>query len=334
MAAQELFSEYMALALETTRGTGITQPTHKLTGTGTITPNREMYYSSDNYGVLAEYTRSKTMRTGAEWTNEGDLDIKQLPVLLNMVLAAVTSPSTPTNGVLTRLWTFTRTMTADSIKAATLWWTDPNAITFKSVYAMAQELTVSAGTDGTDPMKFSINGIGQFPSTPSTPSEPALTLAPLLVPYKQQLWIDTATIGTTAISGRFISGELTMPTGVVPKYLAQGPTGAGDYTRVGRERTHPTLKLRFELADSTQLSQYTTDTDLKVRWRVSGDLIESVTPDYYYYFEADVYGKFAFDSWSDLEGTNRVIDLVIEGEYNTTAATDLIVRCQNINTAL
>lgn len=340
MASAEIPFEAFSLALEATRGTAVTPPTHWANLNGTLTPVREKYRPTESRGTLAEFYRSKTVRTYAEWSAEGGLDPNLAPVLFNLAVKAVTTPTTPTNGVLTRLWTFAPTMTSDDLKTATLYFGDPNVQIFQSAYAMASEMTISADASGTDGVTMSISGTGKFPTRVSAPTMPAQSIGDLLMPGAMQLWIDTSSaIGTTEVTGRFISTEWTIPTGVSYKYMANGPTGGLSYTKTGRGKRHATAKIVVELNETSigagkEYLTWEADTLVKMRIRLNGSLIESVTPDYYSYVNLDCYGALDAFAWSELEGTNRVMEFTVESEYNATAGADFILTCQNTKTAL
>src|SRR3982751_2609046 len=164
MPAAELPFEYLALALHATRGTAITPPTHNLPLVGTITPIREKYRPEESRGTLAEWYRSKTVRTSATWEGEGGADPNYAPLLFNLIAKANSTPTTPALGVLTRLWTYTPTMTSDDLKSATIYFGDPNVQIFQSAYCMADELTVSADATTDDAATFGLTGAGQFPT--------------------------------------------------------------------------------------------------------------------------------------------------------------------------
>src|SRR6266487_2280046 len=132
MASSELTFEYLALALETTRGTAISPPTHYLPVKGMIKPVREKYRPEESRGTLARNYRNKTVRTSAELSGEGGLDPNYLPLIANLMVKTNSSPTTPTNGILTRLWTYTPTMTSDDLKSATCYFGDPNVQIFQS----------------------------------------------------------------------------------------------------------------------------------------------------------------------------------------------------------
>lgn len=330
----EIPFESLAVALEGagTRGTPITNPTHYLNMAGLITPQQDKYRPDESRGTLAALHRSKTVRRWSEWEGEGPLDVRTLPVLLSSCVSNTPSPSTTATGVY--LWTYTRAMTADSIRTMTGWWGDPNIQIFRTPYNFVDELTITSDATGTDGAMQSASGQGQFPSKVAAPTYPSQLTPPLIAPADMQLWLDTGSaIGTTAITGRVLTAELTIESGVTYKWVATGPTGGLNYTLTGRQKTSPTCKLVFEAPDMAQYDLYANsngDTVVKARVRLNGPLIDAIN---YYYIEWDIYGPFDSFAWGEYEGSNRTIEIEITGEYQSAIASDLIVRVQNnVNT--
>jgi hypothetical protein len=337
MALQELAFESLSMALESTRGTAVTPPTRRLNMGGTITPMQELYRPPDQLGTLEEYYRSVVVRQWAEWEGSGGVDVTAMPFILNMAVKGVTTPTTPTNGVLTRLWTFVPTLTADDLKTATLYWGDNvNALLWQGKYGTLDTMEITADASGTDGVTIDLAGHTQFPThLGANPTLPAITVGPALIPAAMQLWIDTSSaIGTTAITGRLVSVSVSVPTQFTYKYVATGPGGSVTYDHVGRARRHIEAKLRFELADAVQYDLFAAHTTCKTRIRFNGDLIESVTPDYYNYLQFDIYGPMSEPSWGDLEGTNRTVEFTVMSEYNSTLGASWAAYVQNTLTAL
>jgi hypothetical protein len=339
MPAAELALEVFALALEATKGTPITPPTHWMPFMGSIKPARDKYRTRDSNGTFAEFTRSKTVRAGCTWSGSGGLDPNYAPLLFNMFVKAVTSPTTPTNGVLTRLWTFAPTMAADDIKAATLYGGDPNVQVFQASYCMGNELKISADASGTDAATWDVSGFGRFPTRVTAPTMPAQNVGDLLMPAAMQLWIDTGTIGTTEVTGRFISTDWTIPTGAAEKRYAGGPTGGLNFTKHGRKPRSAKATIVVELNDISigTLKEYQTweaDSLVKMRIRLNGSLIESVTPDYYSFVQLDIYAPLDNFDWADYDGMNRTMQFEITSEYNAAAGYDFALSVQNARTTL
>ncbi len=112
MAAAELPLELFAMALETTRGTPVTPPTHVLPMTGTLKPVRKKWRPDEARGTLEEIYRSRTTRAWSEFDVSGPADPNYAPFIYNLISKAYTTFTTPTTGVLTRLFTATPTLTA------------------------------------------------------------------------------------------------------------------------------------------------------------------------------------------------------------------------------
>lgn len=332
MPLWEIAYESFSLALEVTRGTAIAAPTDRMNMAGTITPVQEYYYPPDEVGTLAATQRSEIIRKSGVWEASGALDVMKLPVLANMCVAPVTTPTTPGGGTTARLWEFIRAMTSDNLKTATSFWGDPNVRILQGPFTILQEMTIASDASGTEGSTLSVSGISQHPLDIAAPAIPAAALGPLIIPGRMQVWIDVAgAIGTTAITGRVVSAEHTITSGVVPKYVATGPAGSVTYDHVGRERTSPETRIVMEVPDLVQFNNYRNGDNVKVRVRHNGPLIEATL---YNFVEIDCYGKFAGFAWSELEGTNRTIEVMIRHEYNVTIASDLRLAIQNTRTAL
>lgn len=341
MPAAEIPLELFGLSLEATKGTAVTPPTHLIPMAGMITPFRTKYRPDEARGTLESFYRSKTVRTGCNWMFPDSLvDPNYAPVLFNLFMKAVTAPSTPTNGVLTRLWTYVPTITSDDLKAATLYCGDPNVQTFRAVYCMGDELTISADASGEDGATWAGKGMGHFPTRVSAPTFPAAIPGDLLMPGAMQLWIDTSSaIGTTEVTGRFIKTDWTIPTGVSYKNYAQGPATGLNFTKSGRTKRAAKATIEVELNETSigagkEYLTWEADTTVKMRIRLNGALIESVTPDYYSYVQLDIYGPLDAFEWGSVEDTNRTMRFTVESEYNSTLGASFALYAQNTRTAL
>lgn len=330
----ELAFEYLTFAFETTRGTAVTPPAYYLPLKGALTPNGAKARPDESRGVLAATTQSKTVQRWADLSGEGGLSSRLALLLAHMcVNGSPSAPSVVTAGQ-TWLWTFNRGMTSDNLRAITAYFGDPNVQIFQGAYGLLDNWTISADATGTDAVQTSFSGRTRFPSAVSAPTLPSMLTSALMAPADMQLWLDTASaFGTTEITGRFVSCELTIPTGVTYKWLASGPSGTRTYVLTGRQKTSSTLKMVFEFVDTTQYNLFANssgDTQVRTRVRWNGDVIESTNR---HYVQADVLGPFDAFAWGENAGSNRTLEMTITGEYNTSTATDLTMAIQtNIGT--
>jgi len=336
----EITFESLRLALETTRGTAITTPTHLLNYEGSINPMRSRYRPKEKRGTRALNYRHVDTRSGSEWEAEGDLDSVLAPLLFNMAVAPLTTPATPSGATTARLWAHVGALTADDIKSGTLWFGDPNLTNqLRSAFATIDELVVENDATNEEVATVSIKG---FAGKPTKVTAPAATSVPTGYTYPGQLmqvWIDTSSaIGTTEISdARLLSVKHTIKTGAKAKYAARGPAHDLSLSRIGREQIVAlTTELTFEFLDFNQYDQWDAGDILKCRVRHNGALIETTaTPtDLYHYVEFDTYGPFTEPEWGDNEGVNRTIKLIIEGQVDATLGSDIRVACQNNRTTL
>lgn len=320
------------------KGTPVTPPSHYFNLEGTITPTTEIYTPDESRGVLAAAHREMVSRKHSTFQGSGPLDVNILPALLNMYVKNVIANTTPTSGVLTKLWTFVPTMTSDDLRAITAYWGDPNETIFQTTYTMGDTLTITADTTSTDATMVEMSGWGQFPE--SLGSAPALPLAMnggLINGLNMQVWMDTTSaIGTTEILSPVLRATHTIPTGVIPKYFADGPAASLGFTRHGRAKRRITTDIEMEFNNLTTYNQFANGTPVKLRVRHNGDFIETVAGpiDYYNYVEVDTYGLLRDLEWGDMDGANRTVKFSVQSVYDATLGADFAIRVQNERNSL
>jgi hypothetical protein len=331
MAWETAFEKFWAVE-ESVRGTGIATPTHDLNATGEMMA-RTSKARGMNFGTLADQHRSAIVRKRGEWSiDEQPANVFLAPWWFNKIFKGGISPvQIGSTGVY--LSTFIRDMTSDSIKSFTGIWGDPNVQTWQSNFCVTESFNIKADASSEDPVLWSMNGGCKFPAKVSTPSAPTTLNPPLLIPALTQLFIDTSSaIGTTEITDRLISAELSFDTGVTYKFIAQGAAGDLGYARSGRKVGHPVLKLAFEALDMTQYDLWAAGTTLKVRVIFNGPIISST---YHHSIQFDVYGPLNDDfTFGDLEDSNGTFEVQIDGEYDSTLGSDLNVVVQSNRAAV
>lgn len=310
-------------------GTPVTPPTHMMRGTGTLTPMVTTYQAEENDGTLAEYTRTAIVRKWGEFELAAPLSIGRIMHWLESSVAGSVTPTTVVlSGITYYVYIYEGDMLTDTLRSCTIYWGDPNATLFQGAYGLVDEWTISADASSEEATQFTVKGTTQFPvALGSVPVLPALAQDGygMLIPGRMQIWIDTSSaIATTAVTGRVISVEHTLTTGITYKYEAQGPTSTLSYIRHGRGKRHLETKIVLEYRDNTQYTLWTANTFVKCRVKHPAGLVAGST---YYGVTVDTYGKIASDfSWGDLEGTNRTIELlIVSGDEANVAASDFTV---------
>src|SRR5678816_1788877 len=98
LISAELAYEEFGFALETVHGTAVTPPTLWVPFTGTVKPERMKARAKDSDGTLAEFSRSKTVSAGCSWEGKVAVDPNTGPAFLNLIVGAVSAPTTPPSG--------------------------------------------------------------------------------------------------------------------------------------------------------------------------------------------------------------------------------------------
>lgn len=281
----EITFEAMLMALESTSGTAV-EPTHYMPVVGTLSPSTERYMPDESRGTLIANYRSKLVRKSGSWTAEGPLDVKLLPVLLNMVATGdMTGQPTTPGGTNPRLWTFVPTVTSNDLKTATLYWGDQNVQMFKGVFATVDELTISSDASGTEGARMSLNGMANWPDY-DTASVSAITAA------------NPGVVTTSAAHG-FADGDKVRFVDV------GGMTELNDniYTVANGSST------TFELSgvDTTGFTTYT-----------SGGTIQKVAPVFPSVIESSLIAGIDMQVWLDTSsaiGTTEIVGRVVSAEH-------------------
>lgn len=337
MASAEIAFEKFGVALESTRGTAITAPTHSFPWPITIDLERIRAKPEDARGTLVRNYRTKATQANATWESEGTIDTDYIPLILQMISKGSITPTTPSGATSARLWTATPTITSDDLKTATLWAGDPNLTTVRrAAFGMAEEFTVESDAGSEDGASGKLSGFCYYPTNVSAPTyASALTTGDILIPGAMQLWIDTGSaIGTTEITGRFLKTSWTIPTGATKKRYAGGPTGGLNFTKAGRGKRAAKAEVVLELNDTSLAAEYAyfeADTTIKVRIRLNGGFIETAsTVDLYHYLQLDIYGKAEDFGWEEVEGVNRAFKIAIESTYDSTLGADFSLSSMNV----
>lgn len=336
----EVFIERFHAALESTRGTAITTPTHSFNMVGLLTPGAEYQEPSESRGEMARVYQQIIARTGVAWTLQGDADVNYMPFLANLAVAPLTSPATPSGATLSRLWAFVPNMVADDIESMTAIW-DLDVQSLVSDFCMADSMTLSNDANAASGLQCSISGGGGFPADIATPT-PAANIAGALMPGKKmQFWLDTSSaIGTTerTATHSLVTAQHVFSTGVTYKHLSAGPLSSLDFGAVGRDpaAVRCVTTIQAEMPDMVLYDLYTAGTVVKARVRHNGALIETTAGpvNWYNYVEVDTYGVLKFTGWGINQNSNRVANYAIESIKDATLGAGYRLAVQNARTAL
>lgn len=339
----ELMFERFSAALEvsTGRGTAESAPTHVFNMPVALTPFIDYMEPNESRGEKFSRYRQKPVRKGAAFAGSGAADPNLVPYWLHMAVVDNISPSQPdnVNWPNTYLWEFVPDVDADDINASTLFWGEPNIQYFRGVYGMLTELGLTNDANSGEGAQLSISGISQFPSQVADPTIPTNIAGDLLAGNQMQIWLDTSSgIGTTEMTDRLVMASHALGTGVVPKYLAAGPSHTLDFADVSIDKTAVRLMTDFtlEVPDMTEYDIWAAGTVAKCRIRHNGAVIDVYGggSDSYSYVEFDTYGVLKLTGWGENATGNRVANFRIESIKDATLGAPFRVAVQNNRSSL
>jgi hypothetical protein len=337
----ELTFEQFGLLQEAVRGTavgaGVGKSVHQFDLAGTLKPAEEFYQPQAARGTRIRNYRSARVREWGTWSAEGDLDLNYFPVLANLCLAGGVTPTTPTNGVLTRDWLYTPSALTDDVKTGTFYFGDPNVQIMQGAFGTIDDLTISGDTTGTDAVHIALAGRTQALVPQAPTAWKAMSAGGLVLPGTIQVFVDTTSaIGTTPLNDRVVSAEHHWANGFSYKFGsgAGGAQAALSYNRIGLAPRFCEATFRFEWLDMAQYNNWKNADIVRVRTQYfCPTLIEAVTPTYYPFIRIDTYGRFQVPDYDEIESTNRGLTFVQHSMYNTSLGYDWAVqdRCTRAN---
>jgi len=320
--------------VEATRGTAVAA-SKRLLGRIRATPHFETYRPDDEErNSLASFHRRTIVgqHSTLEW--EGSLTFEQIVNFLSMGVKAE-AITTPTNGVLTRDWTYEPTLTAvNAQKAFTIEHGD-DIQAYRYVFTMAEQLEFTYAMNATLMARATL--FARAYSQVSFTGAPTLATVEDAVTDKTKLYVDTtwAGLGTTELNAVLVNASLRLPTGLTRTKYADGSlefSGFGESKRA----LEVELTLRHSAVGRDSFLERLDDGALRfIRLETTGSEIEAVTPTYNKLFRADMAVRFHEGGplFESAEGENT---FVLRGTtyHDPTADRDFRFMVRNTVTAL
>jgi hypothetical protein len=306
-------------------------------GTLKLTQNLQFHEQELEVAHLAAYHGSELLAQGPyDVTYNADATYQQILYLLEGIIEPATI-TTPTNGVLTRLWTYDPPWTsAPGQRVYTLEFGDDLiAYTIDTCYLESMQMTLGLAA----PVKVSSTFKG-FNRT-----EEAKTAA-LTVPTTETMISGMATLymedtgaaisgaAPTEIADVLIDGQLTINSGLKAERRLNGDLGLAVIAQDRRQMIEFTGTAELNSDSDAWAGLLDANTKKFFKLQVQGSLIESVTPDYFQKFEVMWCGRFrSFDPFGELAGINTV-PFSTNSEFDSTWGKEALVRVQTTVTTL
>lgn len=303
---------------ETTPGTAVAATT-LWRGMGVLDDQREVVFPEEDIGYISGVNRSYIPKYAAALDiTSVEATFEQLPHLLEMGIATV-SPTTDGSG---RVRTYTFPTTSDpAIKTYTIEGGD-NQQAEEMEYCFAEEITLE-GSAG-EAWKMGGKVIGRQVTASTFTSGITVPVVEEILFQKSKLFIDAVsdTPGTTQVSNTLLDASLSIKTGLVAKYTADGQLYFSFINRA--QMFEATLKLTFEhnASATTEKDNWRNQVPRYIRLLVEGSNLATAGTTYQKKtLIVDLPGRWSkFNPLGDKDG-NDIVDAEFRVAYDPTAAT-------------
>ena len=314
----------LQLGQETTAGTAVAATTY-WRGVGTIQDNLETVFPEEDIGYISGVDRSYIPKTEALLTLDStEATFEQLPYILNAGIYGV-SPTTDATGG--GIFSYTFPTVSTDVKVTTdlytyTWEGGDNAQSERFAFGHVRSFTLSGDAGQALMLSAEIVGRQVSATTDFTGGLSIPTVEEILF-SKGKLYIDavSGTIGTTQVSNEFLSMDLSVTTGWVPVYTADGNIYFSFTKQVQPEII---LQITFEHNTNAiaQIAAWRAGTAKQLRLEFDGSASTKE-------LLIDLAGKWDnFEKIGERDG-NDIVTGTFRARYNSTAALFAEFVCRN-----
>lgn len=288
--------------------------------------DREIVQPEDERGSLAAAHRSYA--PGYMWgpaTLEGDVTFEDIMYLLGMAVCTYPEPTVPGGGTLSRLHTWTPSLTAANVPDTFTFELGDDAEQYEAEHCFATNLEISAAIDAA--MRFSAGIVGRQLTTTNWTAGLSDRVVESALAAKTTLYMDDAggTIGATAKTATLIDWTWRLPGHFVVKKRQDGVLYFTGYSEI-KMKPELDLLVEFNAGVVTLRDKYVAETRQLVRLKTLGSLIETAL---YKTLQIDgAYKIVEFDTLDERDGAD-IVRMKLSGEYDATWGKLLEVQVQN-----
>jgi len=302
------------MGAETTPGTAVAATTY-WRGVGTIQNIRETVFVEEDIGLLSGSDRTYVPRTEALLNLEStEATFEQLPYLFQMGIENV-EPTTDANG--DGIFTYVMPVQSTDINTST----DLQTYTFEAgdnkmveefAYGYCRNITLSG--DSGQGLMMSAEIVGREVSTTDFTTGLTIPAVEDILFSKGKLYIDAVdgVLGFTQITNSFLTMNLSINTGWMPVYTADGNLF---FSFVKQTMPEVILQITFEVEDKSiaEKAYWVDQTARQIRVNFDGSTAAK-------YLTLDMAGKWEnFEPIGERDG-NDILSATFRARYNSTAA--------------
>ena len=285
---------------------------HTLYGTLTMTQDLGLHTPQDERGSLATHYRDVGVAHGGRARFQGDATYEQIMHFVVMTLDTDgVTPTTPTNGVLTRDYVVKPSLVAANAQDSYTFEFGDDVVAMEMKYIQCTSFELGMAMGG--PLSISADLFGHLPIEAAlTDLSASQAVVNEILADGAEFWIDStwANLGTTPFAAMLVGGTIRFNSGLVPVKYADGSAAVVPYSGASieaaqfsatRETRRAACVMDLDIICTTDFQAQVhrayidrTDRAIRIKFTQTGtdNRIEAVTPDYYRHLEIDAFGRF------------------------------------------
>ena len=302
---------------ENTAGTNV-DATTIWRGTGVIKDEREVVFPEEDVGILGGTDRSYIARYWSEIALDAvESTPEQLPYVLEAGVKEVQTGSSDTGGS-GYIYTYAASLTSQNTTGTYSFEGGDDQQAEEFDYGFVKHFNLSG--DGQGALMMSSDWFGQVASNTTFKADLSIPAVSEIMVNNGTLYIDSTTLGDTAVSATLFGVDLDWTTGLQEYWAVDGSL---DFSLIKFTKDDIVLNMVYEhnATAVTEKAYYRAGTPRLVRLLFQGDALATAGASYTYKsVVVDVAG--VYEDWSELQDQdgNDVITATLRVRYNSTAA--------------
>jgi hypothetical protein len=316
MAGQERALEISQAGIETTRGTAVAATRKVYMGWQPLGLERELQWATTQTGTFENRREGSYDRQALTLPGTEGLTFEDAPWWFQFILKGGVTATTDGGSPPAYPYTFTPTLAADDLKSMTLELGTPT-LPYEIDQGMVNSATIRFSPDDAPYWEMDVELMGRTLTQTAMTGSIAERTRELIKAPGTKIYIDSATIGTTQVTGRFIGGSVTINNNLDFKSFAEDET-APAANKVGRGDRTVDAQFAFEFDSDAEFLNFRSATPVErfIRIEREGATIHTTVKKR---IRLDLNGY-----WTSVEpgyrNNNKILTFSLGARYNTTSA--------------
>ncbi len=254
MAGQERALEISQAGIETTRGTSVAATRKVYILLQPFNFERELQWASQQTGTFEERREGSYDRIALTLNGTESLTFEDLPWWLQFIIKGGVTATGDGGSPPAYPYNFTPTLAADDLKSMTLELGTPT-LPYEIDQVMANSATFRFAPDDAKYWEMDVELMGRTLTQTAMTGSIAERSRELIKAPGTKIYVDSSTIGSTQVTGRFIGGSITVNNNLDFKSFAEDEN-APAANKVGRGSRTVDAQFTFEFDSDTEFANY------------------------------------------------------------------------------